>query len=99
MIRTSVFLTICFLLLACAVPVHAATKNCTYNFQSGTGNTFLHFCVTVNGNIPVITTPDGDPQLASDGEGYGLCATRTATRYEDYGVSDTGNWKAPTLLS
>src|SRR2546423_7193756 len=97
MIRNSFLLTVCFLLIGCALPMHATTT-CTYNFQSGTGNSFLHFCVTVNGNIPAITTPDGDSQSASAGEGYGICSTKTPTRYEDYGTSDTGNWQAPTLL-
>jgi len=97
MTRTSFLLTVCFLLIACALPMHATT-NCTYNFQSGSGNSFLHYCVTVNGNIPIITTPDGDSQLASAGEGYGICGTHGPTRYEDYGTSDTGNWQAPVLL-
>lgn len=99
MSRSRFLLIGCFLLMGCALPMHAATRTCTYNFQSGTGNSFLHFCVSVNGNISVITTPDGDAQLASAGEGYGVCATTSPTRYEDYGTSDTGNWHAPILLS
>jgi len=98
MTRTSFLLTVCFLLIGCALPMHATTT-CTYNFQSGTGNSFIHFCVTVNGNISTITTPDGDQQLASAGEGYGICGVNNPTRYEDYGTSDTGNWQAPSLVS
>jgi len=35
----------------------AATSACSYNFTSGTNNTFLKYCVTVNGNVPQLMTP------------------------------------------
>ncbi len=98
MTRISVVLTTCLLLICCALPMHATTQ-CTYSFTSGSGNSFLHFCVTVNGNIPVITTPDGYSQVGPDGEGYGICNESPAQNYTDYGTSDTGNWNPSVLIS
>jgi hypothetical protein len=34
-----------------------------------------------------------------DGEGYGICNETPGQNYYDYATSDTGNWKAPILLS
>jgi len=76
-----------------------ATTTCAHTFTSGNNNTYLSYCVTANGNIPQIQTPFGLLQLGSDGEGYGLCQESPAVQYHDYGSSDTGNWKAPTLVS
>ena len=51
------------------------------------------------GISPRIETPLGKPQLGSGGEGYGLCQESPAVEYHDYASGDSGNWKAPTLVS
>jgi hypothetical protein len=76
-----------------------ATTNCQYNFNSGFINSYLEYCVTVNGNILNIVTPSGHPQSGADGEGYGICNETPGQNYTDYATSDTGNWNAPILLS
>jgi len=80
----------------------AATSACSYNFTSGTNNTFLKYCVTVNGNIPQLMTPFNREHIAvgSAGEGYGVCDNTGAVAYFDYAdYGDSGNWGAPTLVS
>ena len=80
----------------------AATSTCSYNFTSGTNNTFLKYCVTVNGNIPQLMTPFNREHIAvgAAGEGYGVCDNTAAVAYFDYAdYGDSGNWGAPTLLS
>lgn len=100
MTRTSLFLIVSCLLVGGALSSHAATTQCQYEFTSGTGNTFLHFCVTANGNIPLIETPSGiQLMVGPGGEGYGLCDATPIANYTDFGVSDTGNWNSPTLVS
>jgi hypothetical protein len=79
-----------------------ATSTCSYNFTSGTNNTFLKYCVTVNGNIPQLMTPFNREHIAvgSAGEGYGVCDNTGAVAYFDYAdYGDSGNWGAPTLVS
>ncbi|MBV8360341.1 MAG: hypothetical protein JO189_20775 [Deltaproteobacteria bacterium] len=99
--RISFLLTIYLLWLCCQLPIHAAraTTSCAYSFSSGSGNTFLNYCVTVNGNIPLIKTPSGVQLMGPDGEGYGVCNESPAQNYTDYGISDTGNWRPAILLS
>jgi hypothetical protein len=100
MTRISVFLTFCLLLICCALPTQAhADTNCAYTFTSGSGNTYLFYCVTPNGNILQISTPFGHSQSGPDGEGYGICNESPANEYHDYGTSDSGNWNAATVLS
>ena len=80
-----------------------ATDDCSYNFASGVNNTFLQYCVTVNGNIMQLTTPVGQPQItrATDGEGYGVCdVTGGIVSYSDYGlIRTTPNWNTASLVS
>jgi hypothetical protein len=76
-----------------------ATTNCQYNFSSGSNNTYLSYCVTVNGNILNIVTPLGSPQSGQDGEGYGVCNESPASEYHDYATGDTGNWNVAKLVS
>jgi len=79
-----------------------ATSACSYNFTSGANNTFLKYCVTVNGNIPQLMTPFNREHIAvgSAGEGYGVCDNTGAVAYFDYAdYGDSGNWGAPTLVS
>jgi hypothetical protein len=79
-----------------------ATTTCSYGFTSGSGDNYLSYCVTVNGNILEIQTPFGQPMLGTNGEGYGLCDQNIQSGgrdYVDYGVIDSGNWNNATVLS
>jgi hypothetical protein len=97
MTRISIVLTTC-LLICCTLPAHATTT-CSYDFVSGSNNTYLGYCVTVNGNILEIQTPFGVNMLGGGGEGYGICDQNAPQNYTDYGVSDTGNWQNAIVLS
>src|SRR6516165_7106231 len=90
------FLALCLMLTCVALPLHAATTTCSYDFQTGHNRTYLSYCVTVNGNILEIQTPFGETMLGPNGEGYGICDQNIqpgGINYNDYAVSDTGNWK------
>jgi hypothetical protein len=80
-----------------------ATDACSYNFTSGSNNTFLQYCVTENGNIISLVTPVGQVEIANDteGEGYGFCdVTAGNVAYSDYGVfGTTSNWDIATVVS
>lgn len=79
-----------------------ATVVCSFTFSANTGNKFIKYCVTKNGNITQFESPSGNDyiSLSPQGEGYGLCNFDTATQYFDYaGYGDTGNWQAPTTVS
>lgn len=98
----TLLLPVCLMLTCFVVPMQAqsATTNCTYNFSSGTGDSYLSYCVTVNGNIPMIVmSADPNSQVGPDGEGYGVCNENPAQNYTDYGASDTGNWNPAILVS
>ena len=100
MTRYVSFLCVGFLMLiGGARPVYAATTTCSYTFTTGSNNTFLSYCVTVNGNILEIVTPFGQSMLGANGEGYGICDQNAPMNYTDYGISDTGNWQAAVVLS
>jgi hypothetical protein len=80
-----------------------ATTTCSYTFTSGTGNAYMKYCVTKNGNIVQFASPMGEEFIATApiGEGYGFCNySSTNTEYYDYaGYGDSGNWKAPVTTS
>jgi hypothetical protein len=78
-----------------------ATEACTYQFTSGSADTYLQFCVTVNGNIVQFQAPAGVEQIDQGGsyEGYGICDQTTEATYYDYAYTDSGNWNAPTTVS
>jgi hypothetical protein len=78
-----------------------ATPVCSYNFSSGAGDSALNYCVTVNGNITSIETPELHQNVAAEqAEGYGLCDQTTGIAYSDFaGLGDSGNWGPPTLIS
>jgi hypothetical protein len=79
-----------------------STETCSYNFSvPGKLNSFLSFCVTVNGNIASIQSPSGFDQVAQGGvgEGYGVCDISTGISYYDWSYVDSGTWGAPVLLS
>jgi hypothetical protein len=81
----------------------SATTNCSFTFTSGAKNTYLKYCVTVNGNITQIQTPFGHEHIAlgTIGEGYGLCnADFGVVEYHDWaGFGDSGNWNSPVTVS
>jgi hypothetical protein len=101
--RSVTLLCTSFLMLIwVALPAHAATTTCSYDFTTGSGNNYLSYCVTVNGNILQIQTPFGQSMLGTNGEGYGLCDQNVqagGVNYTDYAVSDTGNWKNAVVLT
>jgi len=78
-----------------------ATTDCTFPFSTGTGNTLLKYCVTTNGNIVQLETPQGVEHVAvgTIGEGYGICDFNTNTGYFDYaGFGDSGNWNPAQVV-
>lgn len=75
---------------------------CAFTFTSGTGNKFMQYCVTKNGNIAQFQSPSGVQYISSSpiGEGYAFCDFDSSTQYYDYaGFGDSGNWQAPVTLS
>ena len=79
-----------------------ATSTCAYTFTSGSGATYLQFCVTVNGNIVEFQSPAGVEQIRQGAysEGYGICDFNRSTAYYDFADDgDSGNWDAPVLVS
>jgi hypothetical protein len=81
-----------------------ATAACAYNFTSGTGDSVLDYCVTVNGNITsIVTTGSLNQNVAIEkAEGYGLCDQSTGMIYNDFaglGDAGTGSWGPATLVS
>jgi len=73
--------------------------SCPHLFTAGNNSTFLQYCVSDNGNISSIQTPFGHFHSGAKGEGYGLCQESPIVEYHDYGVSDSGNWQSPQILS
>jgi hypothetical protein len=72
-----------------------ATSTCSFNFTSGTGLTFLKFCVTKNGNITQFQSPSGIEYInvGTVGEGYSFCDFDSRISYFDFaGYGDSGNW-------
>jgi hypothetical protein len=99
MTRSVTFLCAVFLTLICFHPLSHATTECAYDFATGSGSTYLGYCVTENGNILDIQAPSGQNLLGSFGEGYGLCDQNAPANYDDYAVSDTGNWQSARVVS
>jgi hypothetical protein len=113
--RRNLWLSISIACLAMAVSMFASAADeprtpkgsrpdidpvCRYNFTSGSANTYLSYCVSDNGNIVTISTPEGHGQELFGGEGYGFCnASPGVVEYHDYAYADSGNWDSPTLLS
>jgi hypothetical protein len=79
-----------------------STTACTYPFTSGSGNAFIKYCVTKNGNIVQFASPKGIEYIAKApaGEGYGFCDFDSETQYFDYaGYGDSGNWQPSVKVS
>jgi hypothetical protein len=77
------------------------SANCPFPFTSGKNLTSLSYCVTGNGNIAILETPDGQPEIAGDQfEGYGVCDFNTGIAYSDFGgAGATSNWGTATVVS
>lgn len=88
------------MLLWTAVPARADTT-CPYDFTTGSGHTYLSYCVTANGTILLIETPKFVGNfIAVGGEGYGICDQNAPAAYWDYGLNNnTGNWQNAVLIS
>jgi hypothetical protein len=54
------------------------TTTCTYPFSAGTGNKFISYCVTVNGNIVSFQSPSGHQYIAATPIGEGTRSAITA---------------------
>jgi hypothetical protein len=63
-----------------------ATSTCSFAFTSGANDSFLKYCVTANGNITQLETPQGHEHIAvgAFGEGYGICDLNPFVGYFDY---------------
>lgn len=76
--------------------------DCAFTFTSGTGNTFMKYCVTADGNISEFQTPEGIEHIAvgTIGEGYGICDfTADRTHYFDYSeFGESENWGPATVV-
>src|ERR1700683_947799 len=78
-----------------------ATTACSYPFTSGSGATYMNYCVTVNGTLANFESPSGVEMLDQLGaiEGYGVCVIQTGGVYYDDNFADSGNWLAPVTLT
>jgi hypothetical protein len=78
-----------------------STETCSYKFTSGSGATYMNYCITVNGNFANLESPEGVEMLDQQHawEGYGVCDLVTNVGYWDYGYASSGNWKAPVKVT
>lgn len=78
-----------------------SATSCAFTFTSGKNNTFLKYCVSGNGNILSVETPQGHPQMSADKrEGYGICDSFSNVNYTDFGGGgDSGNWGPAKVVS
>ena len=73
---------------------------CKSTYKSGSGPSFLQFCVTANGNMTVFQSPAGTLHFMNNdrAEGYGFCDVNRETAYFDYAAGgDSANWDAPVV--
>src|ERR1700693_1451514 len=75
--------------------------SCAYTFTSGSAQTYMKYCVTVNGNIVQFQSPLGveDIKSATSSEGYGLCTDGGSNSYWDWAGAGAKNWGPATLLT
>lgn len=73
---------------------------CQSTFTSGSGQTYLSFCVTQNGNLGTFYSPSNYRQLYPGAEGYAICDwTNNNYSYRDFGLyGDSGNWLNSTIV-
>jgi hypothetical protein len=81
-------------------PKTDATQTCSYTFTSGSGVSYLQYCVTANGNITQLQSPQGVEYInvGNIGEGYGFCDESIWKGYYDYAYTDSGNWAPAEIL-
>jgi hypothetical protein len=88
---------------ASAAPTTASTITCSFTFTNpGKLNSYMQYCVTANGNITSLMSPNGFEYINQGGlvgEGYGICDLSTNVAYYDWAYTDSGNWNAPVLVS
>lgn len=80
-------------------PAELAANACQSTFVSGSGPTYLMFCVTQNGNIAAFEAPQNLKQMYT--EGYGICDfTDESDRqdYYDHETTQSWNWAAPVIV-
>ena len=85
---------------ATGAPAPGSTT-CASTYTSGSGPTFFQWCVTSNGNIVSIQSPEAEEHIfeGTVGEGYQICDFSPLVAYTDYaGAADTGNWK-PSVVT
>ena len=76
----------------------AAPYSCQSTYTSGSGQTYLTFCVTQNGNLANFQSPYAYTQLYANAEGYAICDYGSNYSYYDWGqYGDSGNWQASTI--
>ena len=76
-----------------------ASTACASTYTSGSGPTLFQWCVTSNGNVVSLQSPDGEEHLLLNAsEGYQVCDFSALVAYTDYAAAaDTGNWKASVV--
>ncbi|MBZ5656435.1 MAG: hypothetical protein LAO56_14295 [Acidobacteriia bacterium] len=80
----------------------AIADTCAYTFTNpGKNNSYMTFCVSVNGNLISFQSPSGIEylNLGTLSEGYGICDLSTGAAYYDFSdYGESGNWNPPVLL-
>src|SRR5213594_1450398 len=85
-----------------AVPTgFATTSACQSFYTSGSGSSYMKFCVTTNGNIAKFESPQGFTQMYA--EGYGVCDNTIPSSgywvdYYDHEYTGSGNWATPVVV-
>lgn len=73
---------------------------CASTYTSGSGQGLFQWCVTSNGNVVSIQSPEAEEHIfeGTVGEGYQICDFTALVAYTDYAAAaDTGNWKASVV--
>lgn len=71
---------------------------CQSTYTSGSGQTYLSFCVTQNGNLADFVSPSPYKQMYANAEGYAVCDYDYNYSYYDWGqYGDSGNWSNSTV--
>lgn len=81
-----------------AGPGPDGTTACQSTFTTGSGESYLTFCVTANGNIAKFGSPQSYSQIYA--EGYGVCdgTTNSQVSYHDHEYADSGNWASAAVI-
>jgi len=79
-------------------PSALGTTTCSSTYSSGFEDSFFQWCVTANGNIAQFASPNEDIRAGAILEGYQICDVTPNVGYFDYASTDSGNWKAASLI-